>query len=102
MPKGCRSQAPPYKNSHVPRAEKAHTPPPAITEPQLSHRSLLREEAVKPTYPVLIQEEVLSPSDPTTPASSKSCGYSLSGEEILAFSPSPPYHTSHVSLGHRF
>lgn len=57
MPKGCHSQATPYKNSPVPQVEKPHAPPPAITEPQLSHRSLLGEEAMKPAYPVLIEDK---------------------------------------------
>lgn len=60
MPKGCHSQATPYKNRHVLLVEKTHTPPPAIREPQLSHRNLFPEEALAPAYPVLIREEVLS------------------------------------------
>lgn len=60
MPQGRHSQATPYKNKALFFREKQKTPPSAVTEPQLSHRSLLSAEAMEPAHPVLIQKEVLS------------------------------------------
>lgn len=45
MPKGCHSQAAPYKNRHLLQAEKKHTRNPQQSEPQLrhSHRPLKKQ-----------------------------------------------------------
>lgn len=42
-------------------------------------------------HPQLTAEEALSLSGLATAASSKTCGCSPPGEEVLAFLPSPPY-----------
>lgn len=46
---------------------------------------------MEPVHPQLTAEEALSLSSLTTPASSKTCGWSPLGKEVLAFLPSPPY-----------